>query len=247
MLGLVVGISILIVGCSASKSPDEQLLTGSQRSAVSDSLRPSNRLSHDQGTMQFLREFHLHSDGRVTDTVTVEGTHTFASYWREKYDLLAASGDTYSLLKEDGGDRFAVKAKRVFADVDELNQTPDVSVKNVDGILYRLLSVTTDTGPYDPQTMVNTYGASDQATSEDWIGFLQDAVTVDIVVTDEVTGKTLRWHRTAGQIGSGLQVELATEQWYAAAYLGGIGVSLLLGFVVYMGTFGRRHWEVQEE
>jgi len=244
---LIVSIGILVVGCSGRKSMDDQLMTRPQKSSVSDGVLTSGRFTSKQGTMQFVREFRLHTDGRVTDTLTVEGTHKFGDYWRQRYDMLATSGVSYALSKEEGGERFAVKAQRVFVNVDQLNQSSGAYLKNVNGMLFRSVSLRTDTGPYDSETMVNTYGMHEQATAEDWIGFLREAVTVDFVVNDEATGKTLRWHRTAGQIGSGLQVELATKQWYATAYIGGTLIACFLGFVVYMGTLGRRHWEVKEE
>jgi hypothetical protein len=189
----------------------------------------------------------LHTDGRVTDTLMIEGTHKFGDYWRKRYDALVESGVSYTLSKEEGGDKFALKAQQVFANADQLNQSSTAYLKNVDGLLFRTLSLETETGPYDSETMINTYGMHEQATAQDWIEYLREAITVDFVMNDEVTGKTLRWHRTAGEIGSGLQVELAAKQWYATAYIGVTAVALFLGFVIYMGTMGRRHWEVKEE
>lgn len=211
---------------------------------LSSGLLVSGRYSTQQGTMNYQWEYEVHKDGKVSEILTIESTYKFADYWRDRYDRILASGNTeYALSKEDISEKMVVRAKKAYDSLDALNEAGAVQFRLISGPLFRSLSFKAETPAYTSENMVNTYGPHEQATAEDWVNFLKGAIGVSFVVRDEATGQTHRWSKTAGEIGDGISVLIESKQWRPLAYWGGGAVALFLGFVIYMGTLGRRHWD----
>ncbi len=241
-MGLVLGSLVLLTGCSATKGTTAASLPASH----SDGVLTSGRYTTKQGTMQYLREFTLQVDGKITEVQTIQSTDRFADMWRERFTALTGSMGEYALSKEEKDGQFVIHAKKVHPSLDAFNQTGIAEVQLMNNPLFRSIAFKSQTGSYDGESMVQRFGPSDEATAEDWVGFLRDAVTVGYTVIDEVTGKSYHWDRTAGEIGAGLPVEIQGKQWQRLAYYGGGSVGVFLLFVIYMGVFGRRHWDTRE-
>lgn len=239
--GLLLAILVLLSGCVTR--PNDLSATA----PPSDGVLKSGRYSTQQGVMRFQREFVLHADGRVSEIQTVEGTYKFADFWRERFNSIDTARSDYSFTKDDTGTKLVLKAKKTYTSVESFNENANAEVALLDGPLFRSVSFRAETGAFDPDSMVRVYGVHEQATAEDWVEYLRSAIAIGYVVTDESTGRTYRWDRTAGQIGDGLAVVIQAKQWHALAYWGGGAISLFLLFVIYMGIFGRRHWDNREQ
>jgi len=244
-MGLLLGSLVMLTGCTAMK--DTSADTVPVAAPHSDGVLTSGRYTAQQGTMLYLREFTLQANGRVTEVQTVQSTDRFADMWRERFESLTGSMSEYNFAKEEKSGEFIIHATKVHASLAAFNETGIAQVQLLNNPLFRSIAFKAQTGPYDGETMVQRFGAHDQATAEDWVGFLRDAVSVGFVVTDEVTGRTYRWDHTAGEIGTGLPVEIQSKQWRSSAYYGAAVVGAFLLFVVYMGIFGRRHWDTRDE
>lgn len=241
-MGLLLGSLVILTGCTATKGITAATVPASR----SDGMLTSGRYSTKQGTMRYLREFTFQVDGRITEVQTVQSTDRFADMWRERFPTLTESMGEYTFSKEEKDGQFVIHAKKVHASVAAFNQTGIAEVQLMRSPLFRTIAFKAQTGAYDGESMVKRFGPNDEATAEDWVSFLRDAVTVGYVVTDEATGKSYLWDHSAGEIGSGLPVEIQGKQWQRLAYYGGGGVGVFLLFVVYMGIFGRRHWDTRE-
>lgn len=241
LVGLLLMMLLVVAGCGAQAQVQPP-------APKSNGVLVSGRYSTEQGTMRYQREFQIHPDGRVTEIQMVQGTHKFADFWRDRYLQITAAGlNDYKLSKEERGSTFVIRAEKTFESMEQLNESGVAELQLINGPLFRSVAFKSHTGRYDPEAMVETYGSHEQATAEDWVHFLEDAILVGYVIKDEESGLTYRWDRTAGEIGSGLPVVIQGKQWHTSAYLGGAGVGLFLVFVLYMGVFGRRHWEKRDD
>lgn len=237
LVGLLLLGLLAVVGCSVPMARAEQTR------ARSDGTLVSGRYSTRQGTTRFEEELILRLDGRVTEITRVEGTHRFAEYWRSQFDSMVSADSEYELTMEDTPDRVMITATVEFPSLASYNARGVTAAQVVDSFLFRSVSVSQELGPFTPDRLLSMYGPHDQATEEDWVKFLYDTVEIGYILRDEPSGTTLQWSRLAGELRSSYNMELSRKIWHAGSYWIGGTVGAFLLFVVYMGFFGRRHWD----
>lgn len=241
-VGFLLGCLLLLSGSALGLAAPAAPATG----AGSDGTLTSGRYTSRQGTLHYHYRFRLNRDGTVTETQSVEGTDRFAEFWRERYARLENANSEYKFSKNEENGRLVVSAEKQYPTVTALNEGSNLKVRLMESPLFRSVSLKGETDSFDMDAMVTAYGSDDSATHEDWTEFLREAVTVSYLVDDEVTGQTYAWNRTAGQVGGGVPVLIEAKQWRPWAYWAGGATAAFLLFVIYMGIFGRRHWEPQE-
>lgn len=234
---LLLLVLVTAAGCSARRSasgPDSPAAQGYYTVGATTTK---------MGTFRYVHEVTVRADGSVYEVNMLEATEALASFISEQFDAMAAGQSDYHYTVSQRDGVLQVRGTRTHDSLASFNEDGVGTVKLLNWPLYRTLRFDAGAGPVDDQTLADMFPIISDPSSAEWLAYLREAVRFDIDLHDEVTGKSFHWSRSAGQLGKSSAVSFTSKLWRPAAWYVGAGVGILLLGVVYLGLFGRRHWD----
>jgi hypothetical protein len=234
---------VALSGCSLAASKQD---LGRTPAARPEALTVDGK-SIDPGEFSQVLQVRFHPDGKVTLQEEFVGTNHFASWLTEYYDALKQVVEG-PLQKVEEGDRTHFVSQTEYSSVAALNGGGRMEATLGNSPLFYTLQVKTATTGYTAEKLAQFFDRPEANLSdEQWGSYLLDAYHLNYIVTDERTGATYHWERSARQIGSGQDVNFVDKAWRPMAWVV-LGVSgTLLVLVTLAGLFGERVWAPRVE
>lgn len=249
---------LVVAGCGSG--PKTAAPVAAEAGAGKDpAMLTSGKFSMRYGTLHIGREIVVYADGRILDRRETVATDEFAKTYRQMRDV---SPQGWKVTRKDEDGKVVITLEREYPSIKEFNADKqdqrEGTVEEVSSLLFHKVSFQATVQGYGKDAVARAFGGHPQATAEDWVSFLERAVTYGVKVTlpERITrasegalvdpGTTLEWKRAMGDIGANsVRLVVESKKWGWGAWAAGGGLLLLAGGPLLIRAT-RKYWDPED-